>query len=166
MRNGSALALALTAALALPGCSSDDVTLPPNVNVSILAVSIDPNPVTVTVGGDGSLNLGYRVIMQEVSGLGGEVLFINASVFDEPSGQLVRANNFDSRDLLVFFGSKRIEGGGTMEVPQQIAFGLPLESTGARLVVTVQFRDDRGNVLHSGLLSTVAFPTPPAEPAP
>jgi len=146
-------ALAMVAGLA--GCDSGP-TLPSGVVRAVLSVAVDPNPVpgrpSTTLGFS---TISYKVVIKEMAGLGGEFVFLNATVFDETSGRSVGVNNFDGADLIVFVGSKRLEAGQSTEISQQIDYGLPQDSTGARLVVSVQFRDDRGNVLNQSLLVKV-----------
>jgi hypothetical protein len=121
------------------------------VTRAVLTLAVDPNPVPPRASGTlGFANISYRVLIRESAGLGGEFIF--ATVFDETSGRSVGVNNFDAADLIVFIGSKRLEGGQSLEISQQIDYALPQDSAGARLVVSVQFRDDRGNVINQSLL--------------
>jgi len=167
MSQRAAARLALAAALVLPACGSGDPTLPEGISRSVIVFVVDPNPVLAAPSASfGFANIRYRVVVQEQGGLGGEFVFVNATVFDVPSGRSVAVNNFDGDDLIVFTGSKRLEGGQTVEIAQQIDFGLLQDSTGAELTVAVQFRDDRGNVLNQALLVPITFPTPSPSPSP
>lgn len=149
-----ALLLALVLAAVFPACSSDTSTLPDGVFRSVIAVTLDPTPLPAKVSTTaiGYLNISYKVVVTESSGLGAEFVFVNSTIFDDTSGYSVAVNNYDSKDLTVFVGSKRIEGGKSVEIGQQIDYILPTTSTGARLAVNVQLRDDRGNVINQSIL--------------
>ena len=147
--------LALGLAAVVAGCGSTP-TLPGGVPNAQISVAVDPNPVPVQLSATlGFANISYKVVVKETAGLGGEFVFVNATVFDETSGQSVGVNNFDAADLIVFVGSKRLEGGEDVEISQQIDFPLVQGSAGARLAVSVRFRDDRGRVLNQALLVKV-----------
>jgi hypothetical protein len=129
----------------------------------VIAVTIDPTPLPAkaSTSAIGYLNISYKVIVTESSGLGAEFVFVNSTIFDEPSGLSVAVNNYDSADMTVFIGSKRLEGGKSVEIPQQIDYLVPTTSTGARLAVNVQLRDDRGNVINQAVLLPITpLPVP------
>jgi hypothetical protein len=63
--------------------------------------------------------------------------------------------SFDSDDLTVFVGSKRIEANGSLDVPQQLSYTLPDARHTANLTITVTFRDDRGNTFDQAVLVKV-----------
>jgi hypothetical protein len=68
------------------------------------------------------------------------------------NGQLLSLTYFDTADLVVFVGKSRIDPGGTMIVPQTGTYTLPDLSKNATLVVNVQMKDDRDNIINSSVL--------------
>jgi hypothetical protein len=150
------------AALPLPGCGNDTGTIPDVVRAG-LVVTIDPSPVPPSVNPiTGVISIGYKVVIQEVNGLGGEILFVSAQIYDPETGGLVSLTYFDGADLIVFVGTKRIDPGGTLEVPQTTSYVLPDLRVNALLAVNVQMKDDRDNLINQSILAKVE---PPAETA-
>jgi hypothetical protein len=148
------LLLAVGMAAVLPACGSSSSTLPDGVLRSVITVTLDPTPLPAKLSTTaiGYLNINYKIIVTESSGLGAEFIFVNSTIFDEVSGFSVAVNNYDAADMTVFIGSKRIEGGKKVEIGQQIDYLLPTGSTLARLAIAVQLRDDRGNVINQSIL--------------
>lgn len=152
--------LSLFAAAFGTACDNGDSTTLPNVDRGIVTVTVDPKPVVATqnqVSFESTAS--YTVVVSEINGLGGEVLFVNASVFDTDTGVELSANYYDSADLVVFVGKKRVEPLGSLRVPQSLTYRLPPLADGtlnagkaATLTVTVQFRDDRGHVTNASVL--------------
>ena len=123
-----ALLFAVVLAAVLPACGSSSTPgLPDGVFRSVIAVTLDPNPLPAKVSTTaiGYLNISYKVVVTESSGLGAEFVFVNSTIFDDTSGLSVAVNNYDSKDLTVFVGSKRIEGNKSVEIGQQIDYLLP-----------------------------------------
>ena len=52
----------------------------------------------------------------------------------------------------MYLGSKRVEPQGTLVVPQTASYTLSDYSKAADLVVTVQIKDDRGNLINRRVL--------------
>jgi uncharacterized protein involved in high-affinity Fe2+ transport len=161
------LILVLLGALLLPACS-DTSTNVPGSGQAVIDVTVDPTPIigaqnTLT----GSVSAAYIVKIREVNGLGGEVQFVNSSVFDPETGVQVATNYFDSASLIVFVGTSRIESGGEMDVTQTVSYvlrspdGLPDGRVEAYLTVNVQLVDDRGGLFNRSIL--VGIVPPPAE---
>jgi hypothetical protein len=151
--------LATLAALALvviPGCSSGSPSVPDGVLRAQIVVSVTPSPLTPVSATPPLYQLRYIVKISEVAGLGGELQYVNGTVFDDVSGLTVGRNNYDSSDLLVFVGSKRIDAGSSRDVQQQIDYALPANSNKAILTVNVQFKDDRGNFVSQSILVRVS----------
>ncbi len=151
-----ALSVVLVLVALLPGCGSSSTVVGTGTR-AFLTVTIDPTPVvskpsTTSIG---YTNVSYTVKIAESAGLGGQFVFINATVFDVASGRSIGVNNYDASDVLVFVGSKRIEANGSVEVKQQIDFLIPTVTLGTRLTVAVQFRDDNGSVLNQAVLIDV-----------
>jgi hypothetical protein len=148
------VAAALLSALLLPGCGGDDSSpTDPNARNAIVLVSVSPNPV---VGAQNSLTLvvtaSYKIILTELNGLGGEVVFVSSAVLDPVSGGQVYVNYYDGTDMQVFAGSKRLEPLGTLEVTHSISYTLPDLTKPAPLSISVQVRDDKGNLINQSLL--------------
>jgi len=152
MTTSRRLALLLAGALLAPACGNNNVTLP-DVTRAVLEVTVDPNPVPGTQNEiTGSVSGAYSVVITETNGLGGDLVFVNSQVFDPETGLLVALNYFDAADLVVFVGGKRVEPGGTLTVPQTTSYTLPDYRKPALLAVSVQMKDDRGNLLNQSVL--------------
>jgi hypothetical protein len=151
MARRSLLPLLVAASLGT-SCGDDSVTLP-DVFRAVIVVTVEPNPVPASQNPlTGSVSTAYRVTISELNGLGGEVVFVSSVVFDPETGLQAALNYFDGADLVVFVGSKRIEPKGTLVVPQTTAFVLPEFRREADLAVSVQVKDDRGNLLNQSVL--------------
>ena len=145
------LALALAAALLVPACGNN-VTLPSGAR-AVIAITVDPNPVPPSQSPlTGAVSVGYKVVITETNGGGGEVLFVSSQIYDPETGQQVALTYFDSSDLVVFVGSKKIEPLGTLIVPQTASYILPDYRTAAQLTVNVQMKDDQGTLLNQSVL--------------
>ena len=152
--------LILLTALILPSCGNDSSTGLPPVQRALIFVTVDPNPVvgiqnTLT----GSVSAAYVVKIQELAGLGGEVLSVTSTVFDPLNGLQVTVTFFDSDALTVFEGTSRIDPGGELDVTQTTAYLLSQARVEADLTVSVQFQDDRGTVSVSSILVHIVPPT-------
>jgi hypothetical protein len=139
------------AALLLPACGSNPPTIT-DIPRAALLVTIDPTPVppsqnTLT----GAVSVGYKINITETAGLGGTMVFVSSQIFNL-NGQLLSLTYFDTADLVVFVGKSRIDPGGTMIVPQTGTYTLPDLSKNATLVVNVQMKDDRDNIINSSVL--------------
>ena len=154
----------LLAAVILPSCEQDNPSgLPPNVTRSVIIVRVDPSPVDgVQNTLNGAVSAAYIVQIRELAGLGGDVRFINSTVFDPDTGFQVAVNFFDSDSLKVFVGDSRIEPNGELDVAQTANYALPDFRVEADLTVAVQFQDDRGSVVNQSILVPIV-PPPPAE---
>lgn len=151
-----ALPIVLVLVALFPGCGSSRTVVGTGTR-AFLSVTIDPTPVvskpsTTSIG---YTNVSYSVKIAEAGGLGGQFVFINATVFDVNTGRSIGINNYDAADLLVFVGSKRLEAHASVDVKQQIDFLIPTVTLGTRLTVAVQFRDDNGSVLNQAVLIDV-----------
>jgi hypothetical protein len=140
------------AALLAPGCGNDNVTLP-DANRAVIEVIVEPNPVTgvqneITL----SVSATCTLTIREIGGLGGEIVFVNAAVYEPATGRQVALNYYDGTDLMVFQGGKRLEPGGELVIPQSASYTLSDFSKPADLVVSVQLKDDRTNLIYSSLL--------------
>jgi len=146
------LALVLAVALLAPACGEDTVTNPGSSR-AVIEVTVDPNPVPGSQNPlTGAISVGYKVVITEVNGLGGEVLFVSSQIYDPETGLQVALTYFDSADLLVFVGSKRVEALGSLTVSQTSSYILPDFRQPAQLAVNVQMKDDRGNLLNQSVL--------------
>jgi hypothetical protein len=145
------LALVLAAALLAPACGGS--TTGPSGSRAVIAVTVDPNPVPVSQSPlTGAVSVGYKVVITETNGGSGEVLFVSSQIYDPETGAQVALTYFDSSDLVVFVGSKKVEPLGTLTVPQTASYVLPDYRTAARLTVNVQVKDDQGTLLNQSLL--------------
>ena len=154
-RPGFLLSLAVVAALLLPACGQDNPPTGTATN-AILSVSVDPTPIPPSFNNlTGVVSIGYRIVITEINGLGGEVLFVSAQVYDPETGQQRSLTYFDGADLIVFVGEKRVEAFETLEVPQTTSYTLPDARINALLAVNVQLRDDRDNLINQSVLVKV-----------
>jgi len=145
------VALVLAAALLAPACG-EDITGPAGSR-AVIAVTVDPNPVRGSQSPlTGVVSVGYKVVITEVNGGSGEVLFVSSQIYDPETGAQVALTYFDSSDLVVFVGSKEIEPLGTLTVAQTASYILPDFRTAAQLTVNVQMKDDQGNLLNQSVL--------------
>jgi hypothetical protein len=152
MTHSRRLALFLAGALLAPACGNDNITVP-DVSRAILEVTVNPSPVPGTQNEvTGSVAAAYSVVITETNGLGGDVVFVSSQVFDPETGLLVALNYFDAADLIVFVGGKRVEPLGSLTVPQTTSYVLPDFRKPALLTVSVQFKDDRGNLVNQSVL--------------
>jgi hypothetical protein len=150
--------LAAASILLAAGCGNNIVS-PTDALRAVIAVNTNPNPVTAV----SSTRIGtafsarFKVAITELAGQGGEVQAVNSTLYDDSTGFIVGLVNYDTADLLVFVGEKRIEAGGSLEVPIQIDYVIPSDPTlsVARLQVFVSFKDDRGNTVSSSVLVKV-----------
>ena len=172
------LALVLLVALLAASCGEDTLTAA-DVARAAIQVTVDPTPVPPSQSAlTGAVSIGYKVTIQELNGLGGEVLFVSAQIYDPETGLLVSLTYFDSADLIIqgvqerlsnaygsqfaldFVGEKRIDPGGTLVVPQTTSYILPDFRVNALLAVNVQMKDDRDNLINQSVLVKVE---PPAQ---
>jgi hypothetical protein len=144
--------LLVAGALLAPACGSDNVT-PSEVPRAGVDVAVDPNPIA---GVQNELTLAvsatYQITLTETEGLGGEILFVSSVVYDPSTGRPAAINYYDSADLVVYVGSKRLEPLGTLVIPQSTSYTLSDFKKPANLVVSTQLRDDRTNLINASLL--------------
>lgn len=156
LRCGRAVLLVLFAAL-LPACSSNTPSIPGGVLRSALSLTVTPSPVTPNITSAPILSVQYTVKIEETAGLGGELQYVNGTIFSQATGAALAFNNYDSADIVVFVGNKRLEGGKSVNVSQQIDYVFPSGATSltAFLTVAVQLKDDRGNFVNQSILVPV-----------
>jgi hypothetical protein len=146
------LVVLLAGALLAPACGNDNITLP-DVTRAVLSITVDPNPI---LGTQNELTLSvsatYKITITEMAGLGGEVLFVSAAVFEPSTGQQVALTYYDGSDLVVYQGSKRLEPLGQLVLAQTASYTLSDYTKPADLVVSVQLKDDRTNLIYTSLL--------------
>jgi hypothetical protein len=161
LSSGLRLPLVLVAALLLSACEEDTPT--GTANNAIITVQVSPAPIPPSFNTlTGAVSIGYRVVITEVNGLGGEIMFVAAQVFDPETGLLAvntgggpAINYFDGADLIVFVGNKRIDPGGTLEVPQTMSYFLPDARINSLLTVNVQVKDDHDNTINQSVMVKV-----------
>jgi len=139
--------------LGAPGCGDDEPAPTAGVAISALTVTVAPNPVpTIQSSAAGpTWAVRYVATLKESNGLGGDVELITGSLYDDTTGLLIARNQFDGSDLVVFVGSKRVPPSGSLEIPQELTYVFA-QKRAATVVVTVRFRDDRGNLLEPSVL--------------
>ena len=83
------------------------------------------------------------------------MVFVSVAVFDPDSGAQVALVYFDGADLVVVVGTKRIEAKGTLVVPETLSYVLADGRKEATVVVAVQVKDDRGNLLNRSVMAQI-----------
>jgi hypothetical protein len=143
--------LVLAAALLAPACGGN--VTGPGGSRAVITVAVDPNPVPGSQSPiTGAVSVTYKVVITEVNGGSGEVVFVSSQIYNPETGQQVALSYFDGADMIVFVGTKRIEPLGTLTVPQTASYVLPDFSIPAQLVVNVQVKGDQGNLLNQSVL--------------
>jgi hypothetical protein len=146
------VALALLAVL--PACNSGMST--PTGGNAVITVSVDPSPVIgVQNSTTQAMTASFKVKIEEVNGVGGEVQYVSVAVFDPESGAQMSLVYFDGADLVVYVGSKRIEPLGTFVVPETVSYLLSDGRREAIIVVAVQVRDDSGYLINRSLMAKI-----------
>jgi hypothetical protein len=143
--------LVLAIALLVPACGGGTTT--PSGSAAVITIAVDPNPVPPSQNSlTGVVSVGYKVLITETNGGGGTVLFVSSQIFDPATGAQVALTYFDSSDLVVFVGSKKIEPKGTLTVPQTASYLLPTLGTAANMTVNVQVQGDQGALINKSIL--------------
>jgi hypothetical protein len=149
----SATAIAVALAILLAGCNDNSTSPTPGVAISALTLTVAPNPITTVQSSAAGPTWAVRYVatLKETNGLGGTIELVTGSLYDESTGVLIARNQFDSADLLVFVGEKRVEANGSLDIPQELTY-VATAKRASTVVVTMRFRDDRGNVIEPTLL--------------
>lgn len=147
-------ALAAAFAALLAACSRD-VAAPTALAIAAvatpsagLAVAIEAAPVAQTRDRLQPFQAAWRVVIQETGGVGGRLLWVNATVRDAASGARAwpAASVYLGTDQLVpLLGSDRMPAHGTVTVPGQLKYALPSGGRIATVDVAVQLVDDNGH---------------------
>ncbi len=153
MRASRSVLLVALLALGPAGCGSNEASPTPGVTVSNLALTVAPNPITAVQSSPSgpTFVLRYTATLTESAGLGGTVELISGSLYDSATGVLIARNQFDAADLTVFVGSNRVPPMGSLAIPQELSYIAPAKRA-ATVVVTIRFRDDRGNLIEPAQL--------------
>jgi hypothetical protein len=150
------LPLALLAAAALPACNSTTPITVGTGSRAIIQITVEPNPVVATQNSlTAGVSASYKITLTETNGLGGEIVFVNGSVFDPKTGSLVAITYYDSRDMVVFVGKSRIEALETISLTQSASYTLPDLSKAATLTIAVQVKDDHSNLVNASTLVNI-----------
>jgi hypothetical protein len=149
--------VALLPALALAAsCGSSTPSESGDVLRAAVAVAVDPNPVVGTQNAvTFAVSAQYTITLTEIAGLGGEVALVNSSAYDPATGALIASTVYDSSDMTVFVGTKRIDAKGTLSFKHTVSYARVDANKAATLTVSVQFKDDRGNMTYSSILAPI-----------
>jgi hypothetical protein len=154
----STFSLAVAAALLLSACA-DNTPNPTDVARAVIFVSVDPTPVIAVASTriGATFSARFKAVIKETAGQGGEVRGVRATLYDEVTGVPVGFLFYDTADMIVFVGEERVEAGGTLEVPIQIDYAIPgdINAKAARLHVSVDLEDDKGNAVNASALVKV-----------
>ncbi len=153
-RRASLSFLLVAAAISFSGCGSDGSPTDGGAANAQILLTIEPTPVVAVQDPlFGTVSASYKVVLKELAGLGGEIVFVHSTVFDPQTGfQAGGGDFFDGTDLAVYIGTKRIEAGGTLTIPRTVSYALSDLRKAATLTVTVQVRDDHQRVTNQSIL--------------
>jgi hypothetical protein len=159
LSKSSLLALIVAIAL-LPACGTDNPVAPtPGVDLAVISLSVDPNPITATnsAAAGFTYTATFTVVIQETSGVGGTVQEVRSTLFDPVTGLTIAVNSYDDKDLIVFAGTSRLAPKGTLNVSQVLNYTVTSDnlSRAANLTVFIQVKDDHSNVLTQSMLVKV-----------
>lgn len=131
----------------------------PTPAAASLAVSLSPDPIVAVENDDPEAPFRADwVVTITAAGAGGTVSFVNATLRDAESGALPEPRgtlSLGDAGIVAEVGSNRIPAGGSVRVPQGLAYALPGDNRRATLVVTVQLIDDQGNLVSRSVGTTV-----------
>lgn len=149
------LTFILAMALLLPACNKDSSTTS-GVAAASIAMSVAPNPIVTVVSNPVGpvFSIRFTTTLKESAGLGVTVEEVKADLFDDATGILIGRTLYDDKDLVVFVGSKRVEGNSKLDVEQTISYSATAKRNGS-LTVSVKMRDDKGNTIGQALLVKV-----------
>jgi hypothetical protein len=150
-----ALLAALAAAALLPGCGGTTPITIGTGSRAILVLAVDPIPLVASENTIGTASASYKLTITETNGLGGEFAFVSGSVYDPASGNLVALNYYDSADMLVYVGTRRIEANGSVNLTQTVSYTLPTLTKAATLTINVQIKDDKGSTVNASKLVNI-----------
>jgi hypothetical protein len=154
---GRPVLVAAAAVVLAVGCNN--TPSPTTVARAQIDVSVVPTPVAAVVSSRVGFAFAapFKVVINEVAGQGGEVQEVTSTLYDPDTMREIGLLSYDSSDLVVFVGSKRVEAGGTLTVPMQIDYVITSDVTAkaALLSVIVRFKDDRTNNLRASALVRV-----------
>jgi len=150
-----ALVAALAAAAVLPACGGTTPITIGTGSRAILVLTVDPNPIVASENTIGTASASYKLTITETNGLGGEFVFVSGSVYDPASGALVALNYYDSSDMLVYVGTRRIEAASSVTLTQTVSYTLPTLGKAAPLTINVQLKDDKGSTVNASLLVNI-----------
>ncbi len=144
-------------ALALPACETGTgVPSIPAITNAAVSLTVDPSPITATQNtATKAVTAKFKLTLQEVNGLGGDVQFVSVSVFDPTAGAQLAIVYFDGPDLVVYIGTKRLEALGTLVIPETLNYVLADGTIAANVVINVQIKDDRSNLINRSILAKV-----------
>jgi hypothetical protein len=148
-------AFILALALSLPACNKSSST-PSGVAAASITMSVAPNPIVTVVSNPVGpvFSIRFTTTLKESAGLGVTVEEVKSDLFDDTTGILIGRTLYDDKDLVVFVGSKRVEGNAKLDVEQTISYSALAKRNGS-LTVTVKMRDDKGNTIEQALLVKV-----------
>jgi hypothetical protein len=148
--------LGLLLSLGLVGCN-DTGTITTGTAAN-LVVTVTPDPIIST----NSLNptiadydAQWSVTITETAGVGGNLMFVTANLYDPNTGAQGGHTSLDANDLLVLAGESHLPAKGTLKVQQTLSYRLPSRGKQALLSVEVEMKDDNGNLLDPAVLVQV-----------
>ena len=136
------------AALLVAGCGGP--TAPSAPSPPRAAVSIMLEGVSVTPSSDPAhpwLGRWTVVVSETGRAVGGRVSAVNATLRDAASGARGAGSSLTGEQVAAAAGTNLVPAGGSLRVPESLAYALPSGGRRANLSVAVQFQDDTGHSL-------------------
>ncbi|HWX25047.1 MAG TPA: hypothetical protein VN083_08400 [Vicinamibacteria bacterium] len=143
--------------LALAGCNNNNTTSS-TAAFAALTLTVAPNPIIAknTINpGVFDFDIQWTVTITETAGVGGDLNFVSATLFDPSTGIEIGRTSLDSSDLLVLAGANHLNPKGTLTVNQNLSYRLASRGRAALLSVTAEMRDTNKNLLDPSILVQV-----------
>jgi hypothetical protein len=145
--------------LVLPACNNKNNTTSASGIEAALALTIVPNPVVAMNTLNPTIadyDIRWMVTITETAGVGGDVQFVKATLFDPSTGlEAAQPTLLDSSDLLVIEGTNHLNPKGSLTVSQQLSYRLASRGRAALLSIAVEMKDDNGNLIDQSTLVQV-----------
>ena len=154
MRRACVLAVALVSGCGgSSGTGTTDAPLAPSAAVQLpqaaLVVTIQVAP--VTPGSEPETHVAsWTITIRETAGVAGTVNFVNTTVRDAASGAGAGPSDvvaLDRDQVIAAAGTDRIEGGGSLKVPEKLQYSLLSGGQKVALTSVVQLTDDNGHIV-------------------
>jgi hypothetical protein len=154
-----AWAVALVGLVPLLAAACNNNTSPTTTTGSAaLTLTVSPNPIIAKNTINPALfdyDIQWTVTITETAGIGGDLHFVSATLYDPSSGLAVGRTSLDSSDLLVLAGANHLNPKGTLTVNQNLSYRLPSRGRATLLSIAVEMLDSNQNLLDPSVLVQV-----------